>query len=352
MYLRIISSLVLFFLSVIPSQAKTGVLEIYSSPDGAEVFIDKIYAGLTPFTDPDIEVGPHQISLLLKETGERLQLSVEIDALSPQVHMLNFQLPQPKTFNGVMEKPILIVDRGNIQFASIPTGARVEINGKEMAKTPVSFRDVDTGAYKVKFLLEDKVLNGEFQVNKDETSKLIADFNHGHIVNKWQEEKSKLDRQEKARALQELDQKEQAHNEQVLKVMQNLPPELRAKILHARDQQYSTISIEEMYNANRSYYYISLNLDPDVVTQYKMPYDRLTLELKNLKKAKTNRLEDYFEGEYVFRYGKYTRRGLLSSNTLATCRFTLYNDLTIKVRYDPDDYGAGRGKGKVFISVR
>jgi hypothetical protein len=74
--------------------------------------------------------------------------------------------------------------------------------------------------------------------------------------------------------------------------------------------------------------------------------------LKNLKKEKSSRQGEIFVGEYVFRYGKHTRRGRLNSSNLASCRFTLYNDLTIKVSYDPDDYGAGRGKGNIFISVR
>ena len=352
MYFRTLTTLILLILSASPVFSKTGVIEIYTTPPGAEVFIDNIYAGLTPFTDPDIEVGPHQISLIIEKTGTTHKFSTEIDSVSPQIHRINFQQPRPTLFNGVIEKPTLIVDRGNIQFASIPTGAQIEINGKAMSKTPVSFRDADTGSYQVKFLLEGKVLEGEFQVNKNETSKLIADFNHEQIIDKGREEKSKLERQEKARTDQALKQKELVREEHVLSELKELQPEVREKILRARDQQHPTIPIEEMYDANRSYYYIALNLDPTVVTYYKLPYDRLTLELKNLKKGKSARLEDFFEGEYVFRYGKHTRRGRLNSSNFASCRFTLYNDLTIKVRYDPDDFGAGRGKGKVFVSVR
>ena len=352
MYLRFCTALALLVLSAIPALAKTGILEIYTTPPGAEVFIDNIYSGLTPFTDPDIKIGSHQISLVLEQTGATHRLSVDIDNLTPQVHRINFNQPHPSTFNGVIEKPALVVDSGNIQFASRPTGARVEINGKEVSKTPVSFRNADTGSYQVKFLLDGKVLEGEFRVNKNETGKLIADFEHGHIIDKWQGEKSKLVRQQKARNKQVLKQKEQAREEHIMQSLKNLQPDMREKILRARDHQHPTISLEEMYKANRSYYYIALNLDPTVVDYYKLPYDRLTLELKNLKKAKSARLGEMYEGEYVFRYGKHTRRGRLNSGNLAACRFTLYNDLTIKASYDPDDYGAGRGKGKVFISVR
>jgi len=352
MYCRILVTLILFLLSTMPSFAKTGILEIYTTPSGAEVFIDNIFAGETPFADPDIEVGPHQISLTLEQTGASHRFSVKIDALSPQVHRINFQQPHPKAFNGTIEQPTFVADRGNVQFASIPTGARIVINGKETAKTPVSFRGADTGSYQVKFILDEKVLEGEFRVYKNETSKLIADFEQGHIIDKWQEEKSKLERQEQARSKKVLEKKELAREEHVLQELKGLQPEVREKILRARDQQHPTISIEEMYNANRSYYYIALDLDPTVVTYYKLPYDRLTLELKNLKKGKSSRQGDFYEGEYVFRYGKHTRRGRLNSSNLASCSFTLYNDLTIKVRYDPDDYGAGQGKGKVFVSVR
>lgn len=352
MYCRIITTLILVSLSALPALAKTGVLEIYTTPPGAEVFVDNIYAGLTPFADPDIKIGAHKISLTLEKTGMSHNFSVEIDPLSPQVHRINFQRTHPNVFNGVMEKPTFVVDRGNIQFASIPTGARIEINGEGMAKTPVSFRDVDTGSYQVRFLLNGKVLDGNFQVNKNETSKLIADFDHGHIIDRWQEEKSKLERQEKARSKQVFDQKELVREEHVMQELKNFQPAVREKILRARDQQHAAISVEEMYIANRSYYYMVFNLDPTVVTYYKLPYDRLTLELKNIKKGKSSRQGDFYEGEYVFRYGKHTRRGRLNSSNLIACRFTLYNDLTIKVRYDPDDYGGGRGKGQVFISVR
>ncbi len=352
MNLRISITLVLFILSATPVFAKTGIIEIYTTPPKAEVFIDNIFAGLTPFADPDIEIGLHQISLKIEKTGTTHNFSVEIDNINPQIYRINLQQPRPTLFNGVIEKPTIIADRGNIQFASVPTGALIEINDKEMANTPVSFRDVDTGSYQVKFLLEGKVLEGEFKVYKNETSKLIADFKHEQIIDKGQEEISKLKRQEKGRTNHALKQKELAREEHVLYELKDLQPDVRERILRARDQQHLTIPVEGMYNANRSYYYIALKLDPTVVTYYKLPYDRLTLELKNLKKKKSARLGDYYEGEYVFRYGKHTRRGRLNSSKFASCRFTLYNELTIKVRYDPDDFGAGRGKGKVFVSVR
>ncbi len=352
MYLRILSALFLVVFSVFTASAETGVLEIYSTPPGADVFVDKIYAGHTPYADPDISIGTHQITLLLKETGAQHSFSVDIDNLNPQIHRINFQPSQKNLFNGVIEEPTLIVEQGNIQFASIPTGATVEINGEKLANTPVSFRDADIGIYDVKFSINGKSLEGKFRINKDETGKLIADFKRQVIIDKWSEEKSKLARKEKARTEHLLEEKEQAREEHVMKELEHLQPEVRSRILRARDQQHQTISIEEMYNANRSYYYNALNLDPTVVEYYKLPYDRLTLELKNLKRARSQKNGDYFEGEYIFRYGKHTRRGKLNSNNLASCRFTLYNDLTIKVRYDPDDYGSGRGQGKVFVSVR
>lgn len=352
MYLRLLSVLILLILSAMPSLAKTGILEIYSTPPNVEVFVDNIYVGRTPYSDPDIEIGPHQISLLFEKTGVRHSFSIEIDNIKPQVHRINFQQPHPKSFNGTIEKPTFIVDHGNIQFASIPTGARIEINGKELATTPVSFRNADTGAYQVKFTLGEKTLEGQFRINKNETSKLIANFKRGIIIDKWREEKSKLTRKEKARQKQLLKKKEQEREKLVLQELKQLQPEARERILRARDQQHSIVPIEEMYKANRSYYYSAMKLAPMVVLQYKLPYDKLTLELKNLKKEKSSRLGIYYGGEYVFRYGKHTRRGRFNSNNLASCRFTLYNDLTIKVRYDPDDYGGGRGKGKVFVSVR
>lgn len=352
MYLRLFLPLLLLLLMTSAALAKTGILEIYTTPPGAEVFVDKIYVGQTPFNDPDISVGPHQISLAYEKTGAKYDFSVEIDNLKPQVHRINFEDSGPQNFNGKIEKPIVVIDQGNVQFASIPTGAHVVINGKDLATTPVSFRDVNAGTYDVEFILGDKTLTGSFHINKNETSKLIANFDRNVIVDKWREEKSKLERKESARQKHLLQQKESAREEHVMEGLKQLQPEVRAKILRARDQRHPIASVETMYNANRSYYYHALDLDPTVVAYYKLPYDRLTLELKNLKKVKSPNLGDHYEGEYIFRYGKHTRRGHFDSNNFASCRFTLYNDLTIKVRYDPDDYGGGRGQGKVFVSVR
>ncbi|WP_020676600.1 PEGA domain-containing protein [Geopsychrobacter electrodiphilus] len=352
MYPRILSLLVLFLVSAVPSFAKTGILEIYTTPSGASVFINNIYVGVTPYTDPDIKIGTHHISVVHDKTGSSSEFTATVDNINPQIYKINLQNEKQKKFNGRIEPPTIIMDRGNIELASIPTGARVEINGQDLAITPVSFLDVDTGKYQIKFILAEKTLEGEFQINKNETGKLIADFEHKIIIDKWHEEKSKIERKEKGRSERILEEKELVREGHVLKNLQLLTPEVRARVLRARDQKHPIAPIEEMYQGNRSYYYTALDLDPEVVNYYKLPYDRLTLELKNLRKRNSERIGVFYEGDYVFRYGKHTRRGHLNSSVLATARFTLYNDLTIKVSYDPDDSGAGKGQGSVFVSIR
>ncbi|PNX51926.1 MAG: hypothetical protein BV458_10900 [Thermoplasmata archaeon M9B2D] len=76
---------------------------------------------------------------------------------------------------------------GNVQLASIPTGAEVYINGEMRKHAPIGYRDMDPGKYDVEFRYHGKVLKGTFQIIKHETVKLVADFKGEKIINKWEE---------------------------------------------------------------------------------------------------------------------------------------------------------------------
>jgi PEGA domain len=345
-------TLLIFLTTCMPLLAETGVVEIYSVPEGLNVYLNGIFVGHTPYSNPDIEVGEHTISVSTPDSSATQSWTFTVDGLTPLTKWFYFEEPKPSKFNGVPEEPAIDKDTGNIQFASIPTGATVYVNGDKLNTTPISYRDVDIGLYSVAFELNGKWLKGTFRVENDETGKLIADFDKNQLIDKWQKEKSKTERiqhaeEEKAEKILE------AEHEKVLKErLKSYSAADQRRILDARDQVFTIVPIEYMYNTNRTYYYNAMKLNDDVVRFYKLPYDKITLEIKNLKSRESQLVGVYYEGDYVFRYGKHIRRGKLISSDLGSCKIKLYNDIVIKLRYDPDTAGYGKGEGRVFLSIR
>ncbi len=345
-------ALFLCFSSASLVAAKSGIIEVHSAPSGCNVYLDGIFVGKTPYSNPEITIGEHQISVS-QEDGQLTQTwDLEIDELIPKIRWFYFEPEASPHFSGIVEESILEQDEGSIQLASIPTGAMVSISGEERYTTPLSYRDVNVGQYQVSFQLNGQTLSGAFHIEKDETCKLIADFQRMVIVNKRHDEKSKLERKQKAAQKRVERQQKILLAEQQGERLRSLQKQEETRVLAARDQTYVIDPIARMYKTNRTYFYSALNLDPDVVNYYKLPYDKITLEIKNLKKNSSVLQGKYYEGDYIFRYGKHIRRGKLNSSTHASCKFTLYNDTVIKLRYDPDDYTNGKGRGKVFASVR
>lgn len=176
------------FILLIPSiciSADTGIIEIYSDPSNAKIYIDGQYVGNTPYSNPLISVGNHQIKVILSQEYPAQYWSVNIDRITPQVKTFKFIGKQGGKFTGIEEEQKTEKFKGDIQFASIPTGALVFINNERMKKTPIGYKDVDVGKYTVRFELGSKKLNGSFSIIQNETLKLIADFNNSKILNTW-----------------------------------------------------------------------------------------------------------------------------------------------------------------------
>jgi|GEM_PF-2453531 len=345
-------TLLLYLFTCLPLWAATGVVEVYSKPEGLNVYLDGIFVGHTPYTDPDIEIGKHTISVATLDSSENQIWTFTIDDLTPLTKWFYFEEPRPKKFTGVPEEAIIDKGKGNIQFASVPTGATVYVNGEKLNQTPISYRDVDIGRYSVSFELNGKRITGTFRVENDETGKLIADFDKNQLIDKWKKEKSKTERIQLAEEEKEEKRLEEEHEKVLKERLKSFSASDQRRILDARDQVYSVVPIEYMYNTNRTYYYNAMKLNDDVVRFFKLPYDKVTLEIKNLKSRESELVGTYFDGDYVFRYGKHVRRGKLNSSTMASCKIKLYNDIVLKLRYDPDTSGYGKGEGRVFLSIR
>lgn len=185
---------VLVFLAALPhySYGATGLIEVYSEPSGAKVFIDNNLVGNTPYQNVRISTGHHKIKVFLSEDYPPQFWDVNIDAVTPQTKTFYFKKGAGGTFTGKEMEQTIEKHKGNIQLASIPTGALVLINGVQMKTTPIGYQDADVGRYSVEFKMKGKSLKSHFDIVKDETVKLIADFDNMKIINAWEEEKSEM----------------------------------------------------------------------------------------------------------------------------------------------------------------
>jgi hypothetical protein len=190
---------VVFLLFPVIAFAGTGILEVRSEPSGARISIDDADAGTTPYQNIEMPAGKHTVKAVLGPDYPPQVQEVLIDEKSPQVVIFRFLERSKGTFAG---KDIILTTakyKGNVTFASIPTGAIVVINGEPLRKpTPIGYTDVEVGRYSVEFVLEKRTLHADFEVVQGETIKLIADFAKGKVINKWEAAKQEAAKQEAA----------------------------------------------------------------------------------------------------------------------------------------------------------
>lgn len=171
--------------------AATGIIEIYSEPSGAKVYIDGTYVGKTPYQNVEISTGVHKIRIELNKDYPTQYWDVIIDAISPQTKTFHFKTGPGGHFSGKEMEQEAEKYKGSAQFASIPTGATVYINGEQKKKTPIGFADVPVGKYNIEFRLNGKSLKGIFDVVRNKTVKLVADFSKSKIINESKEDNDK-----------------------------------------------------------------------------------------------------------------------------------------------------------------
>lgn len=176
--------------------ADTGIIEIYSQPSGASIFIDGNYVGKTPYSDPFVSTGRHSIRASFGNDFPDQFWSVSIDNITPKAKTFIFKQEGSKgQFTGVEETQITEKYKGNLQLASIPTGASVLINNQRLKNTPIGYKDIDVGRYEIIFKLGNKELSSGFDIVKGQTVKLVALFEKGVVVNSYEEEQRKRQQQ-------------------------------------------------------------------------------------------------------------------------------------------------------------
>jgi hypothetical protein len=166
------------------SFAATGSIEIYSEPSGAKVYIDDAYIGRTPYKNSEVPAGNHKIKVELNKDYPSQSWDVFIDPINPLVRTFNFKSGSRGAIKGTEMEQADGEYTGNVQFVSIPSGAMVLLNGERQNKTPLLYTDLPAGKYSVEFKAGEKSLKGDFEIKKNKTVKLIADFSKGEIINK------------------------------------------------------------------------------------------------------------------------------------------------------------------------
>lgn len=244
--------------------AGTGIVEVNSEPSGAKVYLNGTYVGKTPYSNPEVSIGAHKVEVYLSNDYPAQHWDFTLDDITPQTKKFFFSSDGGGKFTGIEEEAIVKKYLGNVQFASIPTGADVYINGKKKKTTPVGFRDVNVGHYEVKFILNDKTISGDFTIVKEETIKLIADFENNVLINRWHEEQLKqIDKRKAQKAKEELAAKK-----------------ARAAQLEADRKKPRKLFSGNLDHGFRDLLYsidVQVPLDPQLVIKYKLPSNTITI---------------------------------------------------------------------------
>jgi len=113
--------------------ARTGKLQIHSTPEGATVYLDSVNKGITPLTLEKIPVGVHKL-VLTKEGCENVSKGVEV---------------KRGLLNKVAE--VLVAQTGTLKVETIPAGAEVFLDGASLGNSPLTKADVPVGSHTLKF---------------------------------------------------------------------------------------------------------------------------------------------------------------------------------------------------------
>lgn len=140
-----------------------GSVEITSVPQGATIYLDKTYAGISPTTISDIRTGVHAITL--KKDGY-YDWDSEITIIKGKTVSVNAQ----------METRDIPYD-GSINIQSTPSNAEVYIDGEFKGYTPLVVRELGPNNYHISLKLTGYYdWDGSVDVGIDEQEKISANL--------------------------------------------------------------------------------------------------------------------------------------------------------------------------------
>lgn len=129
-----------FFESLEPERADTltrvGAISVTSKPDAAQVFVDGVPRGRTPTTFGGIPVGERSVMVL---ADGREPFITQARVLEGETLAVEAALP-PK--------------RGDLEVRSVPVGAEVSHQGRQVGFTPLKLKDLPVGRYELALTLD------------------------------------------------------------------------------------------------------------------------------------------------------------------------------------------------------
>ena len=78
---KVILALLLVMSCAVSSYSADGIVEIYSEPSGAKVYIDGTSVGITPYHNYDIPIGDHRIKVVYNDKYEPRYWDVVVNAV-------------------------------------------------------------------------------------------------------------------------------------------------------------------------------------------------------------------------------------------------------------------------------
>jgi hypothetical protein len=230
---------------------KTGILKVYSEPPGAKIYIDGVYVGITPYQNLETPIGRHEIRVSLTSDYPEPRKTITVTEEDPVTRTFYFIGGDGGRFGGVIEQGVKYT--GSVVFASTPPGALIHLKGRPPIKAPKSFRKMDVGRYEVKFTLHGKTLKGNFDVIKNETVQVVADFNKGVTVNKWVEEQKETARQAGIARLEREMKERLAREEAERKEVERKRQAELARLEEERKERLAREEAERRENINRKW---------------------------------------------------------------------------------------------------
>ena len=344
MYYRVSIFLLAILATSHYAMGSTGILEVHSNPKGAKVYIDNIYVGVTPYSNPEVSLGRHIVRVFLSKNYPSLEKAVSINEIDPQILKFEFQKSDSGKFTGIKEEIKTDIKKGNIQFASIPSGSKVFIDNDEKGNTPLGYRDVPVGVYKVKFVSNGKTLTGIFRIEAGLNEKLIANFDSGQILSKLKEER---DRNE---LLKENQKKElaSARRRNELKKKEEQVKKLEQERLNEMKRLFS-ISMPSMRDTHSSGgFNKTINLNNESIEYFKIPFSTISISSSMKKKI----WPAGYEGLMTVSAGENTiTKKIYQSTRYYTFYMPIENGNQIKFYYSVEGSSMIKGRGNLTATI-
>ncbi len=147
-----------------------GVLYVKTEPPNAEVFIDGILKGTTPYVDTNIPSGNYFIKIKWKDGKEEEQfISLEPN----EVKRLEYKSDETVNYNA-----------NKMTILSDPLEADVYMDGSYIGKTPIIKENINPGKHDMLFLKENKYDYVKFEIERNQTQTIRASLVYDLDLNK------------------------------------------------------------------------------------------------------------------------------------------------------------------------